>query len=206
MNEFEELALNVAAESPCSKRKVGAVLTPAIPGEGNTFNASNYEVQGECCEYADGTTKPSVVHAEVAVCALLEEESKPFPSSTSWLLYVTHTPCLRCLAYIGSVEQRLNINIDIKVVEQFMKFDTDKLRYDLVPPSAIKALAEVLTYGAKKYKPNNWRNGEVDRYVAALYRHLEAWRDGEQIDEESGMRHLAHAITNIAFLLELTND
>jgi hypothetical protein len=70
----------------------------------------------------------------------------------------------------------------------------------LIPPETIKALATVLTYGAKKYKPNNWKNGEKDRYIAALYRHLEAWRSGETCDEESGLEHLAHAMANIAFL------
>jgi len=41
------------------------------------------------------------------------------------------------------------------------------------------------------------------RYVGALYRHLEAWRDGEEVDTESSMPHLWHAMTNLAFLIEL---
>ena len=57
-------------------------------------------------------------------------------------------------------------------------------------------------YGAKKYKPNNWQQvDDTDRYIAALYRHLEAYRGGEKVDEESQLSHLKHAITNIAFLL-----
>ena len=31
-----------------------------------------------------------------------------------------------------------------------LRYNQDKLRYDLVPPSANEALAEVLTHGAKK--------------------------------------------------------
>ena len=87
-------------------------------------------------------------------------------------------------------------------VEVGMKFDTDKLLYSLIPTSATKALAEVLTYGAKKYAPGNWvkvDNGE-DRYLNALFRHLEAYRAGEDFDEESKLSHLAHCMCNIAFL------
>jgi len=83
------------------------------------------------------------------------------------------------------------------------KFDTDKLRYDLIPPETIEELAKVLTHGAKKYAPDNWKNVEPfnDRYYSALMRHLEAWRKGEMIDPESGLNHLSHALTNVTFLL-----
>lgn len=83
-----------------------------------------------------------------------------------------------------------------------MKFDTGKLQYSLIPPETTKALAEVLTFGAQKYAPNNWQlvdNGKT-RYLDALYRHLEAFRSGEITDPESGLHHLSHALTNIAFL------
>lgn len=84
-----------------------------------------------------------------------------------------------------------------------LKYDSGKLRYSLVPPIAMRALAEVLTFGALKYAPNNWQlldNGK-ERYLDALYRHLEAYRSGELVDPESNLSHLSHAITNIAFLL-----
>lgn len=91
--------------------------------------------------------------------------------------------------------------------EEFMKFDSGKLRYNLIPPIMTRALATVLTYGAKKYKPNNWKRvDEVDRYWDALYRHLEARRDGEMFDKESKLPHLWHAITNIGFILFLDSE
>lgn len=83
-----------------------------------------------------------------------------------------------------------------------MKFDNDKLLYSLIPPETTKALAEVLTFGAKKYAPNNWQlveNGQT-RYLDALFRHLEAFRSGETHDPDSGLHHLAHVLTNVAFL------
>jgi hypothetical protein len=39
--------------------------------------------------------------------------------------------------------------------------------------------------------------------MAALLRHINAWRRGEKCDDESGLHHLAHALCNVAFLLEL---
>jgi hypothetical protein len=86
----------------------------------------------------------------------------------------------------------------------FTKYDAGKPRYELIPASSMRAMADVLTFGAQKYSDNNWQQvDEPMRYVGALYRHLEAWRQGEVADPESGLPHLHHAITNLAFLIEL---
>lgn len=84
-----------------------------------------------------------------------------------------------------------------------MKFDRGKLRYDLVPPEAYKMIVEVITYGAQKYKDNNWQSVTApnNTYYSAILRHLEAWRAGEIKDPESGLSHLAHAGCSILFLL-----
>lgn len=83
------------------------------------------------------------------------------------------------------------------------KFDQDKLRYDLVEPEFEEAVVEVLTYGAAKYAPNSWQKvpDAKNRYYAALRRHIAAWRKGEEIDQESGKSHLAHAACNLMFLM-----
>jgi len=84
-----------------------------------------------------------------------------------------------------------------------LKFDAGKLRYSLVPYCAFKGMAEVLTFGADKYEANSWQNVEdaKERYLNALYRHIESYRIGETKDSESGISHLSHAMTNCAFLL-----
>ena len=82
--------------------------------------------------------------------------------------------------------------------------DSKKARYDLIPPEATRALANVLTMGAKKYADRNWEKGmDWGRVLASLMRHLEAWRDPTQsdIDEESGYSHMDHVLTNAAFLI-----
>lgn len=85
------------------------------------------------------------------------------------------------------------------------KFDNEKLRYDLVDPLFIEGLTSVLTFGANKYDDNNWKkldNG-INRYYAALLRHIQAWRKGESIDEESKRLHLHHAACCLMFILGL---
>lgn len=83
-----------------------------------------------------------------------------------------------------------------------IKHDTHKPRYDLIPPEALEAIAQVLTYGADKYEPRGWEKGaRWGRYFAACMRHLWAWWRGEGDDPESGLPHLAHAACCVCFLL-----
>ena len=90
------------------------------------------------------------------------------------------------------------------------KFDGGKLQYGLLPPNALQATVEILTFGAQKYAPNNWMFVEDsdNRYFDALQRHVWAWKMGQENDVESGKNHLAHAMCCLMFLLEkdLHND
>jgi hypothetical protein len=92
------------------------------------------------------------------------------------------------------------------MVDYSIKDDFGKLRYDLIPVEVIEELAKVLTHGASKYTANSWKRVEIDRYYAALWRHLMAWRKGEKVDSDSGLSHLGHAIANLSFLLYLDKD
>lgn len=83
------------------------------------------------------------------------------------------------------------------------KYDDGKVRMELLSPKAIAELAKVLTFGASKYEANNWRNGIAwTRVIGAVKRHLNAFEDGVNVDEESGLSHLAHAMCGLMFLLE----
>ena len=92
------------------------------------------------------------------------------------------------------------------------KYDQDKLQYSLIPPYALEQIAKNLTVGLKKYKErNNWKkvDGAEQRYLDALYRHLEAHRRGEVYDPDSSvpdMPHLAAVAVNAMFLLEFMLD
>jgi hypothetical protein len=87
--------------------------------------------------------------------------------------------------------------------EKGLRFNEGKTRIDLVPPSAILALSDAMTDGAKKYSEHNWRKGmEWSKPYASAQRHMLAFWKGEDINPDSGVSHLAHAMANLAFLIE----
>lgn len=97
-----------------------------------------------------------------------------------------------------------NLDDTISFDEEGLKYDSGKLEYGLLPPLALKATVDVLTFGANKYKRDNWKyvDDSKRRYFDALQRHLWAWKEGEEIDPESGKHHLAHAMCCLMFLYE----
>lgn len=74
------------------------------------------------------------------------------------------------------------------------KHDGDKVRYDLLPAEPLHEVAEVFTHGAAKYDDYNYLGLEKARLFGALLRHAFAWWRGEEVDEETGKSHLAHAV------------
>ncbi len=83
-----------------------------------------------------------------------------------------------------------------------LKFDGDKPRMDLFPMSSMYAVSQVLTFGAEKYAANGWKSvpDAVNRYTAAMLRHMTAIQDGEEIDPDSGLPHADHVACNAVFL------
>lgn len=85
-----------------------------------------------------------------------------------------------------------------------IKHDQGKLRLDLITPEMTRALGDVLTHGAGKYSDRNWEQGiELSRLHAACLRHLLAYQEGEAIDPESKLSHLAHAFCNLGMMVTL---
>lgn len=71
------------------------------------------------------------------------------------------------------------------------KYDGGKPRYDLIPPEALDALAELYGTGAKKYGDRNWEEGfKWGRVFAAMMRHAWAFWRGEKYDQVDGQHHL----------------
>jgi hypothetical protein len=83
------------------------------------------------------------------------------------------------------------------------KNDGGKPPLHLIPHGAMVEVARALDFGGKKYGPYNWRNGfEWSRLISAGMRHRGAFNDGENLDSESGLCHIAHSICCDLFLLE----
>ncbi len=89
-----------------------------------------------------------------------------------------------------------------------VKYDKDKPMWSLVPMRPMEEVVGVLTYGAQKYSPDNWKNVDdaEQRYFNAAMRHIWAWRQGEQFDIESHKSHLAHAMCCLLFLMAFDNE
>lgn len=85
-----------------------------------------------------------------------------------------------------------------------LKHDGGKPRLSLVPAEAIEAIGVVMTHGAEKYGIGSYKQVAPERYRDALMRHICKWlKKPYGIDEDSGLPHIWHIITNAAFLCEL---
>lgn len=210
-DKFHKLALKEAAKSPCEKRKVGAIIVDAndiIVGRGHNHNHNPNSAIA--CELVDGSTNPDVIHAEVA--AIADYDLHCNSAEAPLRMYITHAPCENC----QKAMDKASIDIGI-VVENFMKFDKDKVKYSLVPSIWTKGDGIVITKGAIKYKAENWRKipkEDLLKYFEAAYRHMLDWRDYmESLPDSSlfdigeggmGTHHLMNARVDLGFLLTLT--
>lgn len=87
--------------------------------------------------------------------------------------------------------------------EQGLRYNTDKSQLSIVPSALIESVSRVMMYGTGKYNRDNWRKGlSYNETLDSCLRHLMAWKDGEDLDSESSLNHLAHAACNLGFLLE----
>lgn len=88
------------------------------------------------------------------------------------------------------------------------KDDDKKLLWYLLPIKPVEDIVRVLTYGAKKYSPDNWLRVKEpeNRYYSAALRHLCAYKKGASRDKQSGRSHLAHAMCCLIFLWHFENE
>lgn len=74
-----------------------------------------------------------------------------------------------------------------------------------VPPKPLFAIAA--TFKVLQYGLFNWREKPIRQsiYTDAIYRHLAAWRDGQDIDPDSGQSHMAHIAANSIIVMDATD-
>lgn len=82
-----------------------------------------------------------------------------------------------------------------------------KVPLGLIPAIAMTHTAWVHNLGKSKYGEANWRATGVcaSTYVNAILRHLNAWREGEDNDPESGITHLAHVACCCNILMDASH-
>lgn len=83
-----------------------------------------------------------------------------------------------------------------------LRFNTDKVGMELVPPEVVVAFAQVSTAGAKKYAPRNWEKGmSWMTLVGCAMRHQFKWLMGEEYDKETGLHHADMWLWNVGALV-----
>lgn len=84
------------------------------------------------------------------------------------------------------------------------KNDTGKPNLEFVPKAAMWAMGLAFSYGANKYGAWNYKGGlKVTRCLAAAVRHVYQYLDGEDLDPESGVSHLGHAMASLAMAIDM---
>jgi hypothetical protein len=88
-----------------------------------------------------------------------------------------------------------------------VKHDKGKPRPTLLPLKELNQVIEVLEFGAQKYAVDNWQTvpDARQRYTDALLRHSIAYANGEILDDESELHHLAHAACCALFIMWFDN-
>jgi hypothetical protein len=82
------------------------------------------------------------------------------------------------------------------------KHDQEKVPLQLLPGKALIEIGKVLGHGAKKYDAWNWTKGiAFSRIIGAVLRHVIAFNEGEDLDPETGLSHIAHVACECLFLL-----
>lgn len=81
---------------------------------------------------------------------------------------------------------------------------SDKLPLHLWPATATAMGCIGLLNGMLKYGRTNWRpaGARASTYYDASKRHLDAWFEGEEIDPDDGVPHLAAAIACLAIIID----
>jgi len=87
------------------------------------------------------------------------------------------------------------------------KSDEGKPPMALLDGYALGEVAKVLEHGRKKYGTHNWKEGiEVSRLISAALRHIFAFLDGKDKDEESSLSPLAHAMCELMFAIWMVKN
>jgi hypothetical protein len=89
--------------------------------------------------------------------------------------------------------------------EGAVRDDATKTAWGLLDWDFVEEIARGLMFGASKYSANNYQKGlSYSRVFRAAVSHLTKWWRGTEIDEESGVHHLALCACNLLFAFYYT--
>ena len=102
------------------------------------------------------------------------------------------------------MKKKVNTGGNLKNTNPKDAIGSNKLPVHLFPMTALVYGAMALLDGALKYGRSNWRSAGVRAsiYYDASIRHITKWFEGEDVDTDSGLPHLAHALACLAILID----
>ena len=91
---------------------------------------------------------------------------------------------------------------EVKATNPKDRVGVKKVPMSGMPINVLLECGLVKLHGDMKYGAYNWRDAGVrgSVYYDACIRHLAAWMEGEDIDPDSGLPHISHAITGLCVL------
>jgi len=110
-----------------------------------------------------------------------------------------------CLVTSADMQKYTHI---ISTLGEFQKTHSPAYLFNILDSLSLEDIEEaahVFTYGAKKYKAWNWAKGmQWSVPLACAVRHTLAIINGEEVDAESGRKHIGHVVCNIMMLIHYT--
>lgn len=82
-----------------------------------------------------------------------------------------------------------------------LKETTGKVSYHLLIDEFVEEMIRVRHHGCEKYSDWDWMRGrDWSDYIDAMRRHITDFNQGEDLDHDSGLNHMAHVAVNAMFL------
>lgn len=82
-----------------------------------------------------------------------------------------------------------------------------KPKLQLLKYNALAGIARVREFGIAKYEEDfSWRETHEHEYIGAALRHLYKHMNGEELDHESGLPHIDHAMTSLMLASEIISS
>ena len=77
-----------------------------------------------------------------------------------------------------------------------------KVPFSTIPSEVMAEIGLAMMEGARKYGRHNYRvvGVRASVYYDALFRHMTAWWEGEDIDPDSGLSHVTKALSTLTVL------
>lgn len=100
----------------------------------------------------------------------------------------------------------INTKINTKETNPKQAIGSNKIPMHLWPNTATVYGAVAMLEGLAKYGRSNYRKAgvKISIYYDALRRHIDSYFEGEDIDPDSGLPHLAKALACVAILIDAT--